>query len=508
MTNDPNDQHNMDDLNPDVNEAGTGDSVPVDAPLEVEPPRRAASAQFVVEGDVGSEAALREAMDPANQSLADALRLSFRVLQLVILVLILLFFMSGFQTVGENQSGVLTRFGKIVPVAGQEALEPGLKFSFLPYPAGEFVIFDVENRSADLRVHRGGQWREAFWPDLGGRSLEQATEAATVTDPLRPERTGYVLTRDGDIAHVRLSASYQIDNPVQFVQSVRHRDTDTLVRLALQRAAVHVASRMSLQELVDLSDELRQGVQAFAQQVLDDSQMGITIGNVSVSNTSAPLAIRNAFGEVQSAQVQSEREIENARRRANQRLVNSAGERYRDVIRLINRYEDALQVGQEDRAATLLAEINTLLDSDSVSGEVAFIIHEARSYRAVVEASLGHEARRFASLLPAFRENPELVVRQRWLHTYANVLKKQDAEVFFVPHTAGMFNMQLAGLHQIKELRQQLQLDRRERESFERSLEGMQQYIPWADDIQLEGPGRQLRRDGGRVQPRRQPGRD
>ena len=63
--------------------------VPVDEePLEVDAPRRAASAQFVVDADVGSEAALREAMDPANQSLADALRLSFRVLQLVIVVLI------------------------------------------------------------------------------------------------------------------------------------------------------------------------------------------------------------------------------------------------------------------------------------------------------------------------------------------------------------------------------------------------------------------------------------
>ena len=71
-------------------------------PMEVETPRRAASAEFVVDGDVGSEAVLREAMDPANQSLADALRLSFRILQLVILVLVVLFLASGFRTVDEN----------------------------------------------------------------------------------------------------------------------------------------------------------------------------------------------------------------------------------------------------------------------------------------------------------------------------------------------------------------------------------------------------------------------
>ena len=57
-------------------------------PMAVEQPRRAASARFVVESEVGSAAALREAMDPANQSLADALHLSFRVLQVVIVVLV------------------------------------------------------------------------------------------------------------------------------------------------------------------------------------------------------------------------------------------------------------------------------------------------------------------------------------------------------------------------------------------------------------------------------------
>ena len=126
--------------------------------MEVEAPRRAASAQFVVEAGIGSEAALREAMDPANQSLADALRLSFRLLQIVIVVLLALFFISGFTIVDDRQSGVMLRFGRIVSVGGQEALEPGRSWNVLPYPAGEFVIFDVENRSVDFS--------RTFWPNI------------------------------------------------------------------------------------------------------------------------------------------------------------------------------------------------------------------------------------------------------------------------------------------------------------------------------------------------------
>src|SRR5436190_5760703 len=70
-------------------------------PMEVEDsdaPRRAASARLIVDSQVGSEAALREAMDPANQSLAEALRLSFKVLQVVILVLVALFLVSSCKT--------------------------------------------------------------------------------------------------------------------------------------------------------------------------------------------------------------------------------------------------------------------------------------------------------------------------------------------------------------------------------------------------------------------------
>lgn len=505
-----NDPRDMDDTNdgnlPDESGYPTDGSFD-DEPMEIEAPRRAASAQFVVDAEIGSEAALREAMDPANQSLAEALRLSFRVLQLVIVVLIGLFFLSGFQTVGENQSGVLTRWGKIVPVSGQEALEPGLQFSWLPYPAAEFVIIDVENRAVDLRYRVDGRWREAFWPDLGTLSLEQATDSAQVHDPIHPDRSGYLMTRDGDLAHIMLTAQYEINSPADYVRRVRDVDADRMVRLALRRAAVHVAAGMSLQEIIDNPEELRHGIQLRTQDVLDETNAGVSLVVVNVTQTTAPLAIRAAFGEVQSALVQAEREIETARQRANQRLVNAAGESYRDIIRLINRYEDALQTGQDQRAARLLTEINSLLDSDAVSGEVAFIIHESRAYRAVVEATLGNEARRFASLLPTFREHPELVIRQRWLRAYANVLSKDDAEVFFVPDSAGQVRLVLAGLHEIKELRQKLDLDRREQESLQRSMEGAGYVIPWAQDMQLQGPGRQLGVQSGRVTPRREPGR-
>ena len=68
-----------DNLRPDPDDVdGTPSGYDIEsAPVEIEQPRRAASATFVVEGQAGDAATLRAAMDPANQSLGEALRLSY-----------------------------------------------------------------------------------------------------------------------------------------------------------------------------------------------------------------------------------------------------------------------------------------------------------------------------------------------------------------------------------------------------------------------------------------------
>ena len=78
---------------------------PMDAstsrPLEVEDaPRRAASADFGTQNS--SDGDMRDALDPANQSLGEALKLSYRILQLGVLALVVTFLFSGFQSVEEG----------------------------------------------------------------------------------------------------------------------------------------------------------------------------------------------------------------------------------------------------------------------------------------------------------------------------------------------------------------------------------------------------------------------
>ena len=95
-------------------------------------PRRAASARLEVRGGPGREAMLREALDPANQSLRDALRLSFRVLQMVMVVLVVVFLFSGLKTIEPGQIGLRLQLGQLE----EAALEPGAHLA-LPLEASQ-----------------------------------------------------------------------------------------------------------------------------------------------------------------------------------------------------------------------------------------------------------------------------------------------------------------------------------------------------------------------------------
>ena len=123
-------------------------------------------------------------------------------------------------------------WGKIVPVGGREALEPGLKFSKWPYPIGDFVLFRDKHRRADVD--------STFWPNIPeGQTFDRAVERASTATFLSPGKDGYLLTRDVDIAHLKLSVEYELLDPVAFVHSLENEnpdpaklDADKLVRLS------------------------------------------------------------------------------------------------------------------------------------------------------------------------------------------------------------------------------------------------------------------------------------
>jgi len=467
--------------------------------MEVEAPRRAASAQLVLEGEVGADAELREAMDPANQSLADALRLSFRVLQFVILALLALFLVSGFQRVDDSQSGVMLRFGRIVEVDDQRALEPGLRRNLLPYPAGEFVILDVEGRSVDIAT--------TFFPTLPGNlSLDQAIERASPKGSLRVGQVGYVLTDGGDIAHLKAAATYDIVDPVKLVERLNVDDADRTVKLALDRAMVAAAAGLVLQELIEQPEAVRDLIQTNAQELLDTIDCGIRITDVQLLDAKPPFAIVKVYRELQNAREESRRAIENARQEATEALIKAAGARWRVLAELIDRYQREEDLGNTARGTELLGEINTLLESDEIGGAIAEMIHRANAHESEIELTLGREAQRFLDLLPSYRAQPYLVSKRQWLVAVSDVLTNKDVEIIRVPAGLGNIDITISGSEEIARIRREELLKRRQRQGIDRALSGYSQYLQRTEDWDLGesnpileiGPDGKIRAKGAR----------
>ena len=78
-----------------------------------------------------------EPLDPASQSLSDALRASFRVLKAIMLVVVVLFLLSGVYRVNTNERVIVSHLGKFQP---PEA--PGLRFAW-PYPIDERITVNI-----------------------------------------------------------------------------------------------------------------------------------------------------------------------------------------------------------------------------------------------------------------------------------------------------------------------------------------------------------------------------
>lgn len=407
-------------------------------------PRRAASAEFIVKTQAGGSRILREAMDPANQSLGEALKLSYRVLQFVIVILVVLFLVSGFRSVENDQTGVQTRFGRIVadPDTGEAELTPGLQVSIWPYPISEFIVFD-QNGAVDLP--------HAFWPNalIGeARSFEEQAPQVFWHDPMRfglgPGRDGYLLLNNMEIGHILLQAFYSIDDAKKFATNIGvGSDIERVLRLALQRGAVQTAARVNLDQFLGQEDVIAAQIREGAQALLTELDSGISIERVQVTSARAPLAVHTVLGALGQARTMADTAQTTAHANAREMMITLAGPHYEELLGLIERYEELLLASTDQdimysgEAQSILAEIDAFLESDRLGGEVKESIEHARSYEAEIRSKLGAHARRFSGLLPQYRANPEYVIKTQWIESFNKVLSQEMAETFRIPPEGG-----------------------------------------------------------------------
>src|ERR1051326_2822294 len=177
-------------------------------------------------------------VDAGSQALAEALRSSFKVVQFVMFVLVILFLLSGIFKVDPQQRAIILRFGKPVGEGQKALLGPGLHFGF-PAPIDEVrkvTISGVQQVESTI-----GWWAETPEMRLVGN------EGPVQGNSLNPAVDGYVLTADTNIVHVRATLLYHIDDPIRYVFGFAN--ASNVIQHALDNALVYTAARFRVDDL-------------------------------------------------------------------------------------------------------------------------------------------------------------------------------------------------------------------------------------------------------------------
>ncbi len=252
-----------------------------------------------------------------------------------ILVLILIgLVVSTVFTVGAEEVGVIMRFGKYVGVR-----EPGLQFK-LPYPV---------DRVFKVAVQR--QLKSEF-----GFRTESAGVRSRYSN-VNLEDESLMLTGDLNVADVEWIAQFRITDPYKFLFKVRNMEetvrdmNEAVMRQVIGDRSVNEVLTIGRQEIADRAELL-------LQDLCDQYETGIRVDQIVLQNVNPPDEVKPSFNEVNQAQQEKERRINEARSAFNKVIPKAQGEAKRTV-----QAAEGYATDRVNRALGDVAAFNALLDA-------------------------------------------------------------------------------------------------------------------------------------------------
>ncbi len=179
-----------------------------------------------------------ESLDAGSQALAEALGSSFAIVKIVMVLMVLAFFGSGFFQVGPSEKAVILRFGRPVGEGKGVLLGPGLHWSF-PYPIDEVVkipITEVQQVKSTT-----GWYFTTPEQELSGEELPAGPS-------LNPAIDGYVITADRNIVHTRATLNYHIDDPIAYI--FNFASASNSIQNALNNALLFTAAHFNVDDIL------------------------------------------------------------------------------------------------------------------------------------------------------------------------------------------------------------------------------------------------------------------
>jgi modulator of FtsH protease HflK len=289
---------------------------------------------------------IRRGQDRLKQALPGGGKVSPAFIGLIAVGLVVLWAFKAVYTVQPDELAVELRFGK----PKEQISEPGLHFHLWP-------IETVERANVAEKLINIGEVRS-------GTS------------------SGLMLSGDQNIVDVKFSVAFQVSDPNQYL--FRVSDPDEMLRQVAESAMREVVGRRPAQ---DIFRDDRQGIAEEVREIMaasvDEYGAGLAINAISIEDAAPPREVADAFEEVQRAEQDEDRFVEESNQYSNQRL------------------------GQ-------------------ARGEAAQVREEAAAYRTRVVQEAQGEAQRFVSVYDEYAKAPEVTRKRLFLETMERVLGNSD----------------------------------------------------------------------------------
>jgi membrane protease subunit HflK len=381
-----------------------------------------------------------EGLDAAGSALSEALRISFFVLKIIMVVLVVVFLASGFRMVESDEQALVLRFGKIRGVGENRILGPGLKWVF-PYPIDKIIKIPVAKKQ-NLPIN-------SFWYYQKPEELLPPSPTTRIQPPakLNPTIDGYCITRseehgqtiagftgsDYHIVHCKWQLTYKIDDPERFFKNtytddakpgqsyadVIAKSVKPLLEHLFEDAVVSAMVNYTIDEAISSQDRIPKHVKKLLQEKLDTIESGIAVVSVQLTDITWPRQVDNAFLASIKASQESQKAISQAKGYAENTLNEAAG-------------PIAAQLFEALKNETTPKEEKELLWSQ-LAGQAQEKIAGARAYRTKVVETAKANAEYLQKLLPEYRKRPELVVQKIYQDAIEYVLNNVDEKIIIQP---------------------------------------------------------------------------
>jgi len=270
-----------------------------------------------------------------------------RPVALFLIVLVALWFLSGFYRVGPDEQGIVLRFGKYVSTT-----QPGLNYR-LPYP-----IESVETPKV-TRVNR---------TDVGFRSTREGLRQGAVSE-IREESA--MLTGDENIVDINFSVFWVIKDASKYLFNIK--DPDETVKSVAETTMREIIARRKIQLILTAARiQIEQETQKIMQQILDLYGTGIEITQIQTQRSDPPTQVIDSFRDVQAAKADKERSQNEAQAYANDVIPRARGEASQ-IVQQAEAYKKEVVAQAEGEASRFIAIYNEYSKAKTVTQERMYL---------------------------------------------------------------------------------------------------------------------------------------